>query len=680
MKDKESLIADSLHGSIMLSKFEKDIIVTTLFNRLHDIYQNSTAYLTFPANRTKRMEHSFGCMYLCGNIFYSSLCNADRDTVHSFFMQAERELEEIIDSICNRSTGQQYEYKLGGVYRDIRNKYKNMKIEGGIYNYYKPANIESDLYVTIYMLLFEGIRLGGLLHDIGHPPYSHISENALNYLYGTISGKAQRSKREDEFMAILEGMVGENHQLHEEMGVKIANILLLEAIRNIPEEESRDSAVYEEQLYRILIKEITLRILQESSPFFKDLHAIIDGTLDGDRLDYVSRDPENSGLQLGRTEFDRLIHKMRLCRLQAHYLFCPSSSTVNAVEDFLMKRWNLYKNIIYHHRVVKTDYLLQNIIIKLAEDYFKEDPEPGDAERETDTKKGGGERGTYVLPYDISGLWKANIERPSNKEAAYAINQWTDAWLVTVLKTTYFRSYIDQKSCLHDQLEEFLTNRKHYDSLIKRREEFQEIDCGVSEVLSGRAGDLREAIRQLKQESECLEAEKKKTVFDIEGYVKSIDEITGIAQNHKDKSFAERGGFILGVIKRKLFPGVETFSCILDQMMSRLGFEPGEMFYAEKNLKTGTNKGLYFYQPTNKEGEPVSLDKISNISYVLDDNVLYAPFFFLYLNKKSSKRGDFHELRKKIGAEIGNCIVEYILHTITGLSANKKPLEKNRTG
>ncbi|WP_251499651.1 HD domain-containing protein [Otoolea muris] len=618
------------------------------------------------------MEHSFGCMYLCGNIFYSSLCNADRDTLRGFFGQAERELEGIIDSVCGRSTGRQYEHKLGGVYRDIRNRYENMKIEGGIYNYYKPANIESDSYVRIYMLLFEGIRLGGLLHDIGHPPYSHISENALNYLYGTISGKTGRSKREDEFLAVLEGMAGENHQLHEEMGVKIANILLLEAIRNVTEEESREGAVYEEQLYRILIKEITLRILQESSPFFKDLHAIVDGTLDGDRLDYVSRDPENSGFQLGRTEFDRLIHKMRLCRLQAHYLFCPSSSTVNAVEDFLMKRWNLYKNIIYHHRVVKTDYLLQNIIIKLAEDYFKEDY--GDAERDEKIS------GAYVLPYDISGLWKANVERPSNMETAYAINQWTDAWLITVLKTTYFRRYIDQKSCLHDQLEEFLTNKKHYDSLIKRREEFQEIDSGVSEILSGRAGDLREAIQRLKRESECLEAEKKRTVFDIEGYVKIIDEITGIAQNNKDKSFAERGGFILGVIKRKLFPGVETFSCMLDQMMSRLGFAPGEMFYAEKNLKTGTNKGLYFYQPTNKEGEPVSLDKISNISYVLDDNVLYSPFFFLYLNKKSSKREDFHALRRKIGAEIGNCIAEYILDTITGLSGNKKPLEKNRTG
>ena len=74
------------------------------------------------------------------------------------------------------------------------------------------------------------------------------------------------------------------------------------------------------------------------------------------------------------------------------------------------------------------------------------------------------------------------------------------------------------------------------------------------------------------------------------------------------------------------------------------------------------------------------MDKISNISYVLDDNVLYSPFFFLYLNKKSSKREDFHALRRKIGAEIGNCIAEYILDTITGLSGNKKPLEKNRTG
>lgn len=130
MKDKESLIADTLHGSIMLSSYEKDVIVTTLFNRLHDIYQNSTAYLTFPSNRTKRMEHSFGCMYLCGNIFYSGICNADRETLSAFFSQADKELNKIIEDINTRETGQKYSGKFGGLYKKIRETYTKIKIEG----------------------------------------------------------------------------------------------------------------------------------------------------------------------------------------------------------------------------------------------------------------------------------------------------------------------------------------------------------------------------------------------------------------------------------------------------------------------------------------------------------------------------------------------------------------------
>mgnify|MGYP002510667292 CR=1 FL=1 len=559
---------------------------------------------------------------------------------------------------------------MGSIYKNIDSTYKEMKIEGGIYNYYTPANIHSDFFVTIYKLLFEGIRLGGLLHDIGHPPYSHISENALNQLHAHLTQKQTKNQREAEFLNILRDMVGDDHQLHEEMGSKIADILLLEAIPDISESEAKNKDTYETQVYRILTKEIALRILKESSPFFRDLHAIIDGTLDGDRLDYVSRDPKNSGFQLGQTEFDRLIHKMKLCKFQSFYLFCPSSSTVSAVEDFLMKRWNLYKNIIFHHRVVKTDYLLQNIIIKIAEDYFKELPPNQVLLPE--------ENDSYILPYNISGLWKANRELVSYKETAYSINQWTDAWLLTILKTAYFQTYIDQESYLHDQLEEFLTNKKHYDSLVKRREEFQEIDSSASQAIADRSCELEKAIAALKLRSKNLD--NKKPVFDIAGYLNSVEAILNTTKNNQDKSFAEKGGFILSFVKKKIFYELTPFSTILEQTREQLGFEQGELFYAEKIPTAGTSKGLYFYQPTAKDVSLVPLEKISNISNVLNDNVLYSPFFFLYLNKKSSKKEDFHELRKKIGTEIGNQIVNYILNRINSFMTSDGMPEKGPPG
>ena len=74
---KQGLIADNIHGSIELTDFERKIMSHVTFNRLHDVYQNSTVYLTFPCNRTKRFENSIGTMKLCSDIFCSAVWNTE---------------------------------------------------------------------------------------------------------------------------------------------------------------------------------------------------------------------------------------------------------------------------------------------------------------------------------------------------------------------------------------------------------------------------------------------------------------------------------------------------------------------------------------------------------------------------------------------------------------------------
>ena len=93
MQERQIYIADTNHGTILLSDIEKEVISTKLFNRLHHVSQNSTAYLTFPTNRTKRFEHSVGTMKLCGDIFYNSICNTEQDLISSIFSKNNKRKE-----------------------------------------------------------------------------------------------------------------------------------------------------------------------------------------------------------------------------------------------------------------------------------------------------------------------------------------------------------------------------------------------------------------------------------------------------------------------------------------------------------------------------------------------------------------------------------------------------------
>lgn len=109
-------IVDPIYGSIPISEDELSLVDTLIFQRLRNIHQSGTAYLTYPASNHSRFQHSIGVMHVAS---------------------------KVLDVFWER-----YEHKLMDKYPE---------------DFHFPH-------------LKQTIRLAALLHDIGHGPFSHASE------------------------------------------------------------------------------------------------------------------------------------------------------------------------------------------------------------------------------------------------------------------------------------------------------------------------------------------------------------------------------------------------------------------------------------------------------------------------------------------------------------------------
>lgn len=442
---------DTIHGLIPLSEYEKRIISSIGFNRLHDVYQNSTVYLTFPTNRTKRFEHSIGTMKLCSDMFFYSVLNSSETTLNTLYEIFEQELVSIISKIAKNS--QFCEQMLGGM---TPSNIPPIELDKFRYSLI-PNNVPTN-YQVIHLILIQSIRAAALLHDIGHPPFSHIVEYALKAVYE--ENKNQNPSQNDslnEFTKVMSKYFEDNKKLHEQMGDEISDSILRGIICPISDEDER----YNENLFEVLILEGVKRIFSECGNF-KYLHRIIDSSLDGDRLDYVTRDSINSGMNSGTIDYKRIINDMQIIIDESKIYFCFPLKAVNSIEDFIKRRYNIYKDIIYHHRVIKTDYLLEYTVRDLVKKYLKGIP--------TDTTTSN----KMVIPFDISGLWFPLGEATST-EKSNALSQWNDSWLMTILKQIFYTDYYrntkiksnDSEYILSQRLSELLRNTKCYYSLIK---------------------------------------------------------------------------------------------------------------------------------------------------------------------------------------------------------------------
>lgn len=114
-------IFDSVHGFIPFDEFEKELIDSLPFQRLHYIHQLGISYLVYPGANHTRFEHSIGVMALVTQMF-EKVCKSVRPDVFHFV----------------------------------------------------PRKGSAD-----YLYWRRVLRMAALCHDLGHIPFSHVAENAL---------------------------------------------------------------------------------------------------------------------------------------------------------------------------------------------------------------------------------------------------------------------------------------------------------------------------------------------------------------------------------------------------------------------------------------------------------------------------------------------------------------------
>lgn len=269
-------VRDPIYGFIEFNDWERQIIDQPQFQRLRRIKQNALTEMVYPGTAHNRFEHSLGVMDLTTKMY-----------------------EKIISDSENKDL---------------------LKDEWG----YNGAGLKRDKQL---------IRLVALLHDIGHPPFSHASEEVL-----PTDTDNKEYEHEDYTSAVIKESLKEAIEDHKHNNM------------NFNIEADQIAGLIDTDVEKIGQK-IIWKIL-------------IDSQLDADRADYLLRDSLHAGVKYGIYDLDRLLETVTLG-------LDPESEDIilgikkegwQLAESLIIARYKVFSQIYFHKTRRSFDLMIRKAI------------------------------------------------------------------------------------------------------------------------------------------------------------------------------------------------------------------------------------------------------------------------------------------------------------------------------